>query len=79
VPLHWATTQNNLGNTLQILGERESGTGTLTKAVDAYREALTVFDQERSPNYWQVTHRNLDKVLALIAERQEQSGASSGK
>ena len=24
VPLHWAATQNNLGNALRILGERET-------------------------------------------------------
>jgi len=29
VPLDWATTLNNLGNTLQILGQRESGTAPL--------------------------------------------------
>ena len=33
------------------------------KAVDAYREGLTVFDQERSPHYWQLTQQNLDKAL----------------
>ena len=40
VPLDWAMTQNNLGNALQRLGERESGTGPLEEAVAAYREAL---------------------------------------
>jgi hypothetical protein len=35
-------TQNNLGAALEVLGERESGTGTLTEAVAAYREALKV-------------------------------------
>ena len=29
VPLQWATTQNNLGIALRILGERESGTARL--------------------------------------------------
>ena len=41
-PLQWATTQNNLGNALSSLGERESSTETLNMAVDAYREALKV-------------------------------------
>jgi tetratricopeptide (TPR) repeat protein len=40
VPLLWAMTQNNLGNALQKLGERESGTGRLEEAVAAYRAAL---------------------------------------
>ena len=79
VPLQWAWHQNNLGNALTRLGERENGTETLTKGADAYREALTVFDKERSPYYWQVAQGNLDMALALIAERQAQAGASSGK
>jgi hypothetical protein len=29
VPLQWATTQNNLGNALRVLGERESVTARL--------------------------------------------------
>ena len=40
VPLDWAMTQNNLGNALQTLGERESGTARLEEAVAAYRAAL---------------------------------------
>ena len=32
-------TQNNLGNALWRLGERESGTARLEEAVAAYREA----------------------------------------
>ena len=37
--LNWAMTQNNLGNALFILGERESGTARLEEAVSAFREA----------------------------------------
>jgi hypothetical protein len=40
LPLGWATTQNNLGAALTTLGERESGTARLEKAVVAYRDAL---------------------------------------
>ena len=71
-------TQNNLGTALSSLGGRESGTETLNKAVEAYREAMTVFDQVQSPYYWQGTHNNLNRALALIAERQAQAGTSSG-
>ena len=39
VPLDWASTQNNLGNTLARLGERESDTERLEQAVAAYRAA----------------------------------------
>jgi hypothetical protein len=72
-------TQNNLGTALRALGARESGTETLTKAIDAFREALTVFDQEQSPDYWRVAQQNLNVALALIAERKAQADASSGK
>jgi tetratricopeptide (TPR) repeat protein len=37
-PLDWATTQNNLGNALQRLGARESGTARLEEAVAALSE-----------------------------------------
>ena len=40
VPLDWAMTQNNLGDALRALGERESGTARLEEAVAAYRPAL---------------------------------------
>ena len=37
-------TQNNLGNALWTLGERESGTARLEEAVAAYRAALEESD-----------------------------------
>src|SRR5215472_986064 len=39
VPLQWASTENNLGNVLLTLGQRESGTARLEAAIAAYREA----------------------------------------
>jgi len=79
VPLQWAITQNNLGEAFKALGERESGTETLTKAAAAYREALKEFDQQQSRYYWQVAQDNLGKTLALIAERKAQAESSSAK
>ena len=52
VPLDWATTQNNLGNALQWLGEREGGTARLEEAVVAYRAALEERTRERVPLDW---------------------------
>jgi tetratricopeptide (TPR) repeat protein len=49
VPLDWAVTQNNLGNALALLGERESGTARLEEAVAAYRAALEERTRERVP------------------------------
>jgi hypothetical protein len=45
----WAMTQNNLGNALQMLGERESGTKRLDQAVKAYNEALKEWTRARVP------------------------------
>ena len=39
VPLDWAQAQNNLGNALERLGERESGRAHLTAAVAAWEAA----------------------------------------
>ena len=46
------TTQNNLGNALSTLGERESGTARLEEAVAAYRAALEERTRERVPLDW---------------------------
>ena len=48
-PLQWAMTQNNLGNALQTLGARESGTARLEEAVMAYRAALEEWTRDRAP------------------------------
>jgi tetratricopeptide (TPR) repeat protein len=70
VPLDWAATQNNLGNALQALGERETGTGRLEQAVAAYRAALEEYTRERVPLHWAMTERNLSRALTLLASRQ---------
>ena len=38
----WASTQNNLGNALAALGERESGTARLEQAVVAWDACLRI-------------------------------------
>jgi hypothetical protein len=43
VPLDWAMTQMNLGNALQTLGVRESGTARLEEAMAAYNGAMEIF------------------------------------
>ena len=62
-------TQNNLGNALWTLGERESGTARLEEAVAAFEAYLTV-----TASVWPVqwvryiqTHR--DETQAEIARR----------
>ena len=70
VPLDWAMAQNNLGNALRALGERESGTARLDEAVAAYRAALLERTRERVPLYWATTQNNLGNALRVLGERE---------
>ncbi len=57
-------TQNNLGNALASLGERErQSTARLEEAVAAYREALKEWTRERVPLDWARTQNNLGNAL----------------
>lgn len=69
VPLDWAMTQNNLGNALSTLGERESDTARLEQAVDAYRDALKERTRERVPLDWATTQNNLGNARDFLNER----------
>ncbi len=69
MPLKWAMTQNNLGNTLRVLGERESGTARLEEAVAAYREALQELTRTRVPRQWAASTGNQGVALMVLAER----------
>jgi len=51
------------------LGERESGTGTLRQAVEAYREALKERTRARVPLDWATTQNNLGNALSSLGER----------
>ena len=76
VPLDWAMTQNNLGNALETLGERESGTARLEEAVAAYRAALEERTRERVPLDWAYSQHGLANALAALAKRQKRRRAS---
>jgi tetratricopeptide (TPR) repeat protein len=71
LPLDWASTQNNLGNVLATLGEREGGTAHLEEAVTAFRDALKEFTRERAPLQWAMTEKNLDATEELLAARRK--------
>ena len=64
------TAQNDLGNALQTLGERESGTARLDQAVQAYRAALEEYTRGRVPLDWAMTQNNLGNVLATLGGRE---------
>ena len=69
-------TQNNLGNALQTLGERESGTGRLEESVAAYRAALEEQTRERVPLDWAMTQNNLGNALLEAGSAGERNRAS---
>ena len=75
MPANWATTQNNLGNVLQILGERENDPDALSKAVSAYESALEVRRRETMPADWAMTQNNLGNVLQILGERENDPDA----
>ncbi len=52
-----------------MLGERESGTETLTQAVDAYREALKEWTKEATPFWHNIAQQNLDRANASLTQR----------
>jgi tetratricopeptide (TPR) repeat protein len=70
VPLDWAMTQNNLGNALLTLGQRETGTAKLEEAIVAYREALKERTRERVPLDWAMTQNNLGNALLTLGQRE---------
>ena len=70
MPLDWARTQNNLGNALTRLGERESGTARLEEAVAAYRAALEEWTRDRAPLDWAGMQNNLGDALATLGEQE---------
>ncbi len=63
-------TQNNLGNALQTLGERDGNAEELKAAVDAYKSALEVRARERLPVHWALTQINLGNTLWALGDRE---------
>ena len=69
MPLQWAETQDNLGNALGMLGEREAGTVHLEDAVATYQAALEAFREARAVFYINATEANFARAEALLAKR----------
>jgi len=66
----WAATQNDLGNALKVLGERESGTARLEEAIAAFRKALEERTRERAPLEWAETKNDVGGALLRLGERE---------
>ena len=69
-PDDWATVQNNLGNALGVLGQRQRGTWMLERSITAFENALSERSRERVPLDWAVTQNNLGNALGILAQRQ---------
>jgi hypothetical protein len=70
MPAYWAATQNNLGNVLQIFGDRlggEPGSKKLIEAVTAYEASLRVFTKADMPGHWARVQNSIDKVMRKLA------------
>ena len=75
MPLDWAMTQNNLGNALSRLGERENGTARLQEAVAAYRDALKESDpRARAARLGNDAEQPRQRAVETLGERE--SGAA---
>jgi tetratricopeptide (TPR) repeat protein len=70
VPLSWASTFNNLGTVLRLLGETRKGPRTLEQSVAAFQNALTERTRERVPQEWALTQNNLGAALQSLGKRQ---------
>jgi len=68
-PLDWATTQNNLGNVLSTLGERESGTARLEQAVEAFDACLMVTAPVWPSEWVSFVRGRRDQTQAEITQR----------
>ncbi|MBX2803506.1 MAG: tetratricopeptide repeat protein [Myxococcales bacterium] len=68
-PRDWALAQNNLGNVLQVLGERRGDEEVLESSVAACRLALEVYTRTSAPLNWAATQNNLGNALRVLGER----------
>ena len=65
-----ARLQLSLGDALLALGQRESGTERLERAIDAYHGALEQYTRERAPLEWAATQHSLGGALQTLGARE---------
>ena len=68
--MSWATTFNNMGTVLRMLGEYRKGPRTLEQSVAAFQNALAERTRERVPQEWAMTQNNLGAALQSLGKRQ---------
>jgi hypothetical protein len=69
LPLDWAKTQNGLANALRALGEGESGTGDLSRSVEAYNLASAIFASPGLAYYAEKCRAERERAVQLIEQR----------
>lgn len=75
-PLNWATTQDGLGRALQNLGKLSTnGIGYVSQSIEAFKFALEVRNQEKTPSTWADTQNNIGNSFLLIGQRQSDLGS----
>ena len=60
-----------LGQVLGLLGRQRSGTATLDRSVEAFEDALSRRDRERSPYDWAATQNHLGNAIGSLGQRQQ--------
>lgn len=68
-----ATSQNNIGNALQALGARETGTERLGEAAAAYAEAIAAWQAAGEAERWATAQNNLGNALQALGEREAET------
>jgi hypothetical protein len=69
LPQQWATTQNNLGLVLLVLGEQASGiqgAHYLQQSVEALENSLSIFTPEAAPYQNGLARANLEEAQAAL-------------
>lgn len=72
-PKDAAKSLNNLGNTLQSIGEHERGTARLEEAEAAFREAIKQSPRESDPVLWAGRENNIASALVDIGKHKNDS------
>ncbi|MBT6273726.1 MAG: tetratricopeptide repeat protein [Chromatiales bacterium] len=70
MPAERAWVYDCLGQTLGILGRRQSFTATLEQAVEAFEAALALRDRTASPFDWATTQNHLGNAIGSLGQRQ---------
>ncbi len=68
-PLLWAATQNNLGSALFMLGKLNRDNENLEGALEAFTNALGIYEKHDAKRMTAITEKNRDHVKRLIDER----------